>query len=451
MLNFVRAARYVICAGFLVVASGALAQTNNAAGLPDISDLRAEQARLFDRLIEEPDNLDLMFQYSKLSIRLEDYEAAISTLERMLIYRQDLSRVRLELGVAYFRLGSYAASELYFDQVLADPKTPDQVKQNIQPFKETIAGRTQRSQWSALGTVGITYATNATQGPDSDQVLLNVGGVPQFANLISGQSESDTGLRVVLNVSHIYDLQQPNDDFWRTDVNLFGLKYFDSDEGDISLIRLRTGPRLSLDEQQFGPKLRPYFEAQYLTSQNHGLFGAFGIGAEFSDTLSPEFSVFADFGARYRNYFRGEFDREDNASFYTAGGVAWIPDRDVILRATALTEYDLADGGENSSAEFGLRVSGELQYDSGVDWVDRKWSTSGFLEGRLRFFEDADPIIDPNTIRDDFDLRSGIRQVFALKDGFGIQLDVDALMRESNIVNFELDNISTTFSIQYKL
>ena len=455
MSNFVRVARCgILCAALALSSGAAFAQTNLfdqlGAGVSQ-SDLRAEQARLFERLIDEPDNLDLMFTYAKLSIRLQDYEAAISTLERMLIYRQDLFRVRLELGVAYFRLGSYAAAELYFKQVLDDQRTPDQVRANIQPFLDEIEGRTQRHQFSALGTVGITHATNATQGPSSDQVLVNLSGTPQLFNLTSGQAEGDTGMRVILNLTHLYDLQQANDDFWRTDVNLFSLKYFDTSEGDISLIRMRTGPRLSLNEQQFGPKLRPYLEAQYLTSDSRGLFGAFGVGAEFSDTISPEFSVFSDIGLRYRNYFRSEFTDEDNFSFYSTGGVAWIPDRDVVLRFTALSEYDSADGSQNSNAEFGVRVSGEYQYDSTIDWIDRKWSTSGYLEGRYRLYKAADPVVDPNTVREDFDIRSGIRQVFALKDGFGIQLDVDALMRESNIVNFELDNVSTTLSLQYRM
>ncbi|MFK7944249.1 MAG: tetratricopeptide repeat protein [Paracoccaceae bacterium] len=449
MQNIVRAARrLVICVAFTTFAGAASAQQSGILGdIGATNELRAQQARLFEQLIAEPDNLDMMFQYAKLSIRLEDYEAAISTLERMLIYRQDLFRVRLELGVAYFRLGSYAASELYFDQVLADPRTPDQVKANIKPYKDAIAGRTERSQFSVLTNVGITHATNATQGPASDLVL--VGGL-NF-NLVAGQAEADTGLRVIVNASHLYDLQQPNDDFWRTDFNFFGLKYFDTDAGDVSLVRVRTGPRLSLDEQQFGPKLRPYIEGQYLTSSQRGLFAAFGLGAEYTDTLSPELSIFSDLGFRYRNYFRKEFSDEDNASVYGSAGVAWIPERDVILRGTALGEYDSADGDQNSNLELGFRVSGEYQYDTGISWVDRKWSTSAYVEGRVRFYDEPDPVVDPNTTREDFDVRSGLRQVFALKNGFGVQLDVDALMRESNIINFDLDNISTTLSLQYRM
>ena len=129
-----------------------------------LQELRGRQKQLFDQLIDKPDDLELMFEYAKVSIQLEDYEAAISTLERMLIYRQDLSRVRLELAVAYFNLGSYAASELYFDQVLADSQTPDIVRERINRYKEVISFRTRTSAFSVLANVGVTYATNATLG-----------------------------------------------------------------------------------------------------------------------------------------------------------------------------------------------------------------------------------------------------------------------------------------------
>ena len=412
-----------------------------------LENMRARQKALFDELIDKPDDLDLMFEYAKVSIQLEDYEAAISTLERMLIYRQDLSRVRLELAVAYFNLGSYAASELYFNQVLEDPQTPDIVRQRINRYKEVIACRTRKSAISVLANVGITHSTNATLGPQDNEVLL-LGNV---ANPVSGQKEADTGTRVLVNLSHVYDLQQEDDDVWRTDASFFGLRYFDTEEGNILFTRVRTGPRLSLDEKQFGPKARPYLEGQFLMSEDRPLFFGFGVGAEISDTLSPIISVYGDVGLRYRNYFDSAFSDEDAYTFYASGGLAYIPFRDLVIRGTGIFEIDEADGEQNSNIELGLRVSGEYQYDSGLDWVDRKWSVSGFAEVRHRIFEQADPIIAPGITRRDVDFRGGLSHVFSLQQGFGIQVDVDGLYRASNIINFDLDNISTTVSLQYRM
>ncbi len=448
--------RGLLAAGIAVFSLGvaglplqATAQSDSGVGLTtpsEIADLRAKQSALFTELLERPDDLDLMFEYATLSIQLEDYEAAISTLERMLIYRQDLSRVRLELAVAYFSLGSYEASQLYFDQVLADPSTPDTVRSRVNRYLEAIAVRTKTNVFTGSASVGVTYSTNATLGPDEEQILF----LSQLFDLDEGNEEEDFGLRVIVSLSHLYDLQQEDSDFWRTDFSAFALRYFSTDQGDVAFGRIRTGPRLSINNEQYGPKLRPYVEGQYLNSQDRGLFASYGVGVEYSNTLSPILSNFADVGIRYRNFFRSEFTDEDAYNFYSALGLAYIPSNDLILRGTTFFELDAADADENSNVEIGLRLSGEYQYDSGIDWVDRKWSVSMFGEVRSRFFQEVDPLIGVDRKRQDWDIRGGVSHTFALKDGFGLQVDVDGLYRDSNIFNFDLDNISTTTSLQYR-
>ncbi len=412
-------------------------------------DLRDQQKALFDQLLAKPDDIDLMFAYAKVSIDLEDYEAAISTLERLLIYRQDIPVVRLELAVAYFNLGSYEVSKLYFEQALAEPDLPANAAARIKPYMEAIEFHTRTSAFSLVANVGITYATNANLGPDANEIRVDAfgGNVP----LVRGQKESDFGARTLLNVSHVYDLQRANDDAWKTDVSPFAVRYFSQDDGDVAYTRIRTGPRLSLTDEQFGPRLRPYLEGQYLNVRDRGVYASYGVGAEFSDTLSPIMSVFGDAGIRYRDYFRKEFTGDDTYGVYLSTGLAYIPLRDLILRGGASVELEFADSDFNSNIEAGLRASAEYQYDSGVDWIDRKWSLTGFAEFRARQFEEPNAFIAADTKRQDFDVRGGLSHVFALRDGLGIQFDVDALLRESNIVNFDLDNVSTTLSLQYRM
>ena len=411
--------------------------------------LREQQKSLFEQLLTQPDNVELMFSYAKVSIDLEDYEAAISTLERLLIYRQDIPLVRLELAVAYFNLGSYEVSKLYFEQALAEPDLPDTAAARIKPYMEAIAFHTRTSAYSVIANVGITYATNANLGPDANEIRVDAfgGNVP----LVRGQKEADFGARALINATHIYDLQRANDDAWKTDVSAFSLRYFNQDDGDVAFTRIRTGPRLSLTDEQFGPRLRPYLEGQYLNVRDRGLYASYGVGAEYSDTLSPIMSVFGDLGVRYRNYFRQEFTGDDTYGVYLSAGLAYIPLRDLILRGGGSLEFEFADSDFNSNIEAGLRASAEYQYDSGIDWVDRKWSLTGFAEFRVRQFEEPNAFIAADTKRQDYDIRGGLSHVFTLKDGFGIQFDVDALLRESNIVNFDLDNVSTTLSLQYRM
>ena len=69
--------------------------------------LERQYEAAFQEIFKDPGNLDKTFRYAELAVELGNFEAAISALERMLLINPNLPRVRLELGVLYFRLGSY--------------------------------------------------------------------------------------------------------------------------------------------------------------------------------------------------------------------------------------------------------------------------------------------------------------------------------------------------------
>jgi tetratricopeptide (TPR) repeat protein len=89
-----------------------------------IEDRRQALLRL---MFQDPSNLDVAFEYAALSSQVGDYEAAVSTLERMLIFAPNTPRLQLELGILYYRLGSYEVSRSYFAQVVANPNVPPEI------------------------------------------------------------------------------------------------------------------------------------------------------------------------------------------------------------------------------------------------------------------------------------------------------------------------------------
>lgn len=432
----------VLALVLIAVAPQAIAQNDSTA------DLRAEQSRLFDRLYEEPSNLDLMFDYAVVSIRLQDYEPAISTLERMLIYRRDLSRVRLELAAAYFNLGSYEVAKNYFNQVLDDPELSGEARERVALYLNEIEGRTKRSSLSLVTNVGITYATNANLGPLSNEVT--VGGVPGFVLDADSQSQSDFGVRMLVYGTHTYDLRQPNTNAWLTDFGVFGLRYFDVTAGNTLFARVRTGPQLALDAKQYGPKLRPYFEGKYLNADDQMVLWNGTGGAEYTRALNDKWAAFADANVGYYDFVEDR-DGEDSLTLRLLAGGAYLPSRDLTGRISTFVERDFADADFNSNVEVGISVSAGYSYDSGLDAVDRKWVVSAYADVRYRWYDEADPFIDPDETRRDLDLGVGFSHLFAIRDGLGIKLDVEAFRRESNISNFDLENVSVTLSVQMRL
>ncbi|HYI03705.1 MAG TPA: tetratricopeptide repeat protein, partial [Reyranella sp.] len=83
----------------------------------------AEQEReyeaAFQEMLRRPADLDVLFKFATIATKTGDYEGAISALERMLLVNPDLPRVRLELAVLYYRLGSFEVSRTYLETVLS--------------------------------------------------------------------------------------------------------------------------------------------------------------------------------------------------------------------------------------------------------------------------------------------------------------------------------------------
>ena len=93
-----------------------------------------EYDAMFAQVLREPANLDLSFRFAEVATATGDYEAAIGALERMLFYNPALPRVRLELGILYFRLGSYEMARSYLKGALAGSDAPPEVRARVEPF-----------------------------------------------------------------------------------------------------------------------------------------------------------------------------------------------------------------------------------------------------------------------------------------------------------------------------
>lgn len=444
MVNFLKT---VAVAGALMVGVSSTSIAQVGTGLIASSgDLRAQQTELFQRLQQSPDDLDLMALYAKVSIELEDYEAAISTLERMLIYRQDLPQVRRELGVAYFNLGSYQAAKLYLTQVVEEPDLPPDVRANVQAYLAEIENRTSENRLQFTASTGVIHSTNANFGPEG-LLQTPVGLLP----IVQGEAEADTGVRVVLSVAHDYDLKRPNNDVWRTTGSFLGIRYFDVTEGNLELITARTGPRLSLDDEEFGPKFRPYVDVTHLSVDDDSLYFQAALGGEYTRTLTSFWSMFADVSTGWRNFTDEDLGEFDNFRAEGEVGVAYIPTRDLVIRSSLVLEQEAADDFENTNTEVGGRLGVEYQYFPGLNFIDTKWRAAGLLDVRGRFFPGAQQSLGLSDSRQDLDISAGFTHVFGLTEQFAVQFDVSSLVRKSNIQNFELDNVSLSLSGVFKL
>src|SRR6202171_5709579 len=92
------------------------------------SELKQQYDAAFQETLNKPADLDVLFRFAGLATQTGALEGAISALDRMLLINPDLPRVRLELGVLYYRLGSYEVARTYLDSALKSPALPAAVR-----------------------------------------------------------------------------------------------------------------------------------------------------------------------------------------------------------------------------------------------------------------------------------------------------------------------------------
>lgn len=403
--------------------------------------LRAEQSALFDRLFLAPGDLDLMLAYATVSARLEDYEAAISTLERALAQAPDQPRVRLELGALYFNIGSYEAARAYLTGAADDPA----LRERADAYLAANDGRTSRNRFSGRISLGAVYSSNANYGPD-DTVILRAGLPATLAP--GGSAEGDIGGTIGLGLSHDYDLRRANDDVWRTEAGASARAFANTDGSGLGALTLRTGPRLSLDPFQYGTKIRPYLEGDLVYYDGDLLYYSGGAGATVTSPLSDRWSVFGDANVRYRD-FDDDNDDEDGTLYQAQAGAAFSPTRDLTLTASVLGRLDDADARFNDNTEITARLGVSWDYDPGVAVAGRKWVLDGFAAVTARDYRAPEPAVDPARTRNDREFRLGLGHTFHLRDGFFGRVEGRALWRDSSIANFDLTVYEAQVSVGY--
>ena len=133
----------------------------------------AEQQKeeVFKQLFKDPTNLSLLFKYANLSILVGDLEGAIGVFEQMLIYDSELPRIRLELGVLYFRLGAFALANNYLKSV-KEFNPPPEVEARVDQFLEAIVSAEEPIQWQQNLSIGFKRTTNGNSGINADFIEI---------------------------------------------------------------------------------------------------------------------------------------------------------------------------------------------------------------------------------------------------------------------------------------
>ena len=174
----------------------------------ELSIAQQQKQEVFKQLFKDPTNLSLLFKYANLSIMVGDLEGAIGVFEQMLIYDSELPRIRLELGVLYFRLGAFALANNYLKSV-KEFNPPPEVEARVDQFLEAIVSAEEPFQWQQTLSIGFKRTTNGNSGINAD--FIEIGDFLLDVDPES-QRQSDRSSLFNYSLSIDQDLNHPRGD-----------------------------------------------------------------------------------------------------------------------------------------------------------------------------------------------------------------------------------------------
>jgi tetratricopeptide (TPR) repeat protein len=134
--------------------------------------LRDAYNRAFQAMLADPGDLDKAFAFADLAIQIGDFEGAIAAMERMLLVNSNLPWVKLELGVLYYRLGSFAIARTYLQTALVAPNVPPALRERIRALLALIDQQEASNQFGRSLGHGVSASSILTGQDDSASIAV---------------------------------------------------------------------------------------------------------------------------------------------------------------------------------------------------------------------------------------------------------------------------------------
>lgn len=412
----------------------------------DRTALEAQRDRLFQQMLQNPANLDVTFAYADASAKLGDNEAAISALERMLLFNPNLPRVDLELGALYFRLGSFDVARTYFDKAAA-ANPPAEVKERIDQYLALIAQ--QQSPTRLTGTLffGAQYQTDANVAPGSSTIASPIGPIllnEQFVKM------ADWDIFVSGSLLYTYDLGTQDHDTIESTANGVANHYMKVGRLDLDFGEVTLGPRFRF------PQL-PDTIAQAVTVKPYGIFNEVGLGENqyfrtFGAGLEATGIVWNDIALKgvfeYRDKtFTNSPDRPASTGLTGNDKLVSLSATKPVTANSALSlEFDYVDQQTHfdyySNRSYAASAAYHIRYDGPAGPLHYPMETTVYGSRLWSIYDAPDPCCNTSSTlffspssRDDRRWRFGITQGMQVTDNIEL------------IVQFQRDIVSSNLSL----
>ncbi len=436
---------YIVRSAFALLTCFALCL--GGGGCAAQAETRADQDRLFAATLREPTNYDLTFQYVQVSIALSDYEAAIGALERLLFYNPDLTRAKFELGMLYFRMGSYENALRYFKEAEAAPDLDPDLRARLAVYLPDTEKQLQPSRWSGFLQTGVSYQSNVSALPEGGAISVFGTSLPLGANT---PQKSDGDVFGLVRLSNDYDLQNQRGDTIETRFIGYGTAQFVLSQFDLGYAEASIGPRLALNPEAWpGVSVKPYVVGNLSWIGGTSYLNSGGAGVALRVQPSSVWSIEPDFEWRrvsVNNPGAVEVTALGSGDFYSFSVAAIYKFTDIVsLEVQPILARAAADNSWQSFDQGGLTAGLRLELAPPFTWMPRNWMVMPYMSLLWDSFDTPDPAVEPSVRRRDIAGYGGVLLDMPITANLGVSGMLQYARTDSNISNFKYDNFTVMF------
>jgi hypothetical protein len=405
----------------------------------------------FEETLRKPNDPAVLMRYAELAVKIGDLEAAISALERLLLIDADQPRVNLELGVLYYRLGSYEAARGYLKSARGSAKATPEIPARAEQVLADVDDKTHKADWSGELLFGLRYSTNANSGPSGG--IRSFGATTVPSPNISGRP--DFNVLGAAAIRNRYDLGTQDNATLETDMSYYGSRQFQVSEANVQLAELTSGPRSRpFDGWADDVSIKPFVTGRYLAVQNYTTYWAWGSGMEITSPISANSLVALTMLARRREFINNpDVPNNSNSSGNEiAPALEFRADLSPALSvnfSTNVTRY-IAMIASESYTEFGANASLAWRFVDPLGINGRNWIAT-WNAGIARAAYDApDPSVDPSIPRQQNDLFLGFTLGVPLDERLTLVTQAAYARRDSDLSNYAYEAFTVLTAVSWR-
>jgi hypothetical protein len=424
--------------------------------------LSAKKTALFQQMLREPANLPVTFAYADVSARLGDNEAAVSALERLLLFNPNLPSVDLELGVLYYRMGSFEAARSYLQKATA-LNPPAELQARVDQYLAKIAAIDAPQLLTGYVLFGAQYQSDMTVSSGSTLVQSAVAN-----QLISTQFTRQGGENIFFTggALYSYDLGTQSRDALEIGGVGFVDHYFKNSQLDLDFGELTAGPRfrfpnLGIPGVQWA-SLKPYAIVNEVGLGEQQYFYTLGAGLEATAVLWDDLSMRIAYEFRDKS-FTSAVDRP--ASVGLTGNdnlLTFVLKKPVTENSVLIGEFDFLDQSTRfnyfSNQTFAVSGSYRISYADPTGIVKLPLESEFFASHTWSLYDAPDPCCSTNgsatspagSNRYDRHWRFGITQRFPVATNISLVLQLERDIVSSNLPIYGYTSNSVLFGPQIR-